>query len=391
MPDRGRAWPQQPWQGDDEVERDDDDPREGGDAWAPRPPGFAARARGEGAGGRHRNAEFVLDPRWVERYAERCARDAEALVGRLRKNERVLGKRARREGLEAWRLYDLDMPEVPLLIDRYGESLHIGSRLRFGDQLAALESGWWEAILAAAAEGADVPRDRVWAKHRQRQPGGTVGRRATRGVTCVVCEGSYRFEVNLSDHLDTGLFLDHRALRRHVQGEAEGRRVLNLFAYTGSFSVYALAGGAASVTSVDLSATALRRCDQNLALNGLMGSRHHAVRADVLRWLAEEAKRGRSWDLIVCDPPTFSRSKGMSGSWDVQRDHVTLLALALGVLAPGGSLYFSTNHQSFEPGEQFERWGAEETTSWTVPFDFPRSRPHRSWRLRAKEPGVQRA
>src|SRR5690606_40579269 len=196
----------------------------------------------------------------------------------------------------------------------------------------------------------------------------------------VVREGRARLRVNLFDYLDTGLFLDHRPLRARIADEARGKRFLNLFCYTGAATVQAAAGGAASTTSVDLSATYLQWLPDNLRENGLGGSAHELVQADAMAWL--EAERDQ-YDLVFCDPPTFSNS-ARAGDFDVQREHVRLLRAAVARLAPGGVLYFSNNFRRFRLDDAalagFARCG--EISPATIPPDFARNpRIHRAWRL----------
>jgi 23S rRNA G2069 N7-methylase RlmK/C1962 C5-methylase RlmI len=198
-----------------------------------------------------------------------------------------------------------------------------------------------------------------------------------------VGEGGRRFLVNLSDYLDTGLFLDHRKTRALVAAEASGKRFLNLFAYTGAFTVHAAAAGAASSVSVDMSNTYLDWAAENLKRIRIAPGEHVLERADVIAWLG--AYRGPKFDLIVVDPPTFSNSKKMRESFDVLQDHVSLLAGVARVAAPDAVIWFSTNHRGFKLDERalpgFER---EERTHETVPPDFGYSRPHRSWRFSAR-------
>jgi 23S rRNA (guanine2445-N2)-methyltransferase / 23S rRNA (guanine2069-N7)-methyltransferase len=203
-----------------------------------------------------------------------------------------------------------------------------------------------------------------------------------RGQAFVVREGDAKLEVNLHDYLDTGLFLDHRPLRRRVATESAGKRVLNLFCYTGAVSVHAGLGRAAATTSVDLSPTYLEWAARNLARNGLSGSKHRLVQADAIAWL--EAERG-AYDLVFCDPPTFSNSK-RAADFDTQRDHVRLLRAAVARLAPGGLLLFSNNYRRFRLDEAAvgEFADAYEITAATIDPDFERNpRIHRAWELRA--------
>jgi len=197
-----------------------------------------------------------------------------------------------------------------------------------------------------------------------------------------VREAGLRFEVNLEAYLDTGLFLDHRVLRALVRERAAGRRMLNLFAYTGSFTVYAAAGGATASDTVDLSNTYLDWAARNLALNRLDPGRHALIRADVLAWLGLARREARQYDLIVLDPPAFSNSKAMTRALDIQRDHAALIAAARALLAPGGELYFSTNLQSFRLASTLAADPAvTDITAATLPEDFRDARIHRAYRI----------
>jgi 23S rRNA (guanine2445-N2)-methyltransferase / 23S rRNA (guanine2069-N7)-methyltransferase len=202
-----------------------------------------------------------------------------------------------------------------------------------------------------------------------------------RGETFVVREGGARLRVNLFDYLDTGLFLDHRPIRQRIAAEAGGKRFLNLFCYTGAGSVQAAVGGAAETTSVDLSGTYLEWAAGNLALNGATGPQHRLVQADAMAWL--EADRGQ-YDLVFCDPPTFSNS-ARAEDFDTQRDHVRLLRAAVARLAPGGLLLFSNNYRRFRLDEAAVAGFADarEITAATIAPDFERNpRIHRCWELR---------
>jgi len=199
-----------------------------------------------------------------------------------------------------------------------------------------------------------------------------------------VREHPYRFWVNFTDYLDTGLFLDHRLTRRYIGELANGCRFLNLFAYTGSATVYAVGGGAVSSTTVDMSRTYLDWAKRNLALNGLAGPRHGFVQADCLAWLEAQARGTRRYDLIFIDPPTYSRSKRMNGDFDVQRDHVRLLSLAAELLEPGGTIIFSNNYTRFRLDAQaLARFEIRDLTRSTLPRDFARNpRIHSCYSLR---------
>lgn len=302
---------------------------------------------------------------------------------RLAKNVRHFDRWAARRRLTAYRVYDRDIPEYPFVVERYGACVHLVEYPR-----RAQRGPGGEASLAAAldtvAEVLGIPPESVVTKtHLRRLPGPPrPSRPSARGEELIVEEAGLRFIVNLADRLDTGLFLDHRSTRARVRAEARGRRFLNLFAYTGAFTVYAAAGGAAGTTSVDLSNTYLAWTERNLALNGLSGPEHSLVRADVLPWLARAAGAGRRWDLVVLDPPPFSTSKGMRGTFDVQRDHLALLQATLRVLAPGGTLYFSTSRLRFHLDARTTGLARfEELTPGSLPPDIRTRDAHRCWRV----------
>lgn len=313
---------------------------------------------------------------------------------RLAKNARHLRKWARRSDIHAYRAYDRDVPEFPVIIDCF--DAEGGSWLQFQE----VDTGWQQSedehrewidhLIEVAAEIFELPVDRIAVKHRGRQRVGgdkTAQHEAT-GLDeddLVVHEGGHRFIVNLHGYLDTGLFLDHRVTRGMVGERARGKRFLNLFSYTGSFTVHAARAGAISSESVDLSNTYSQWAERNLRLNSIDLARHRIVRADVFTWLrdavsAYEAGDRDGVDLIVLDPPTFSNSKAMQGILDVQRDHPWLIRQCLALLAPGGTLFFSTNLRSFELDLLVqEKARFEEISAKTVPDDFRDGRIHRCW------------
>lgn len=305
-----------------------------------------------------------------------------AFRDRLTKNARRLGRWAERAGVTAWRVYDRDIPEFPFVVERYGPAVHLVEYPRRAHRAAGGHPKR-EAVLQAVVEVLEVEPGRVFTKTHAPQPWGRprYGRLADLGAEFEVQEGPMRFWVNLSDRLDTGLFLDHRNTRARVRSESAGKRVLNLFGYTGSFTVAAATGGARSTTTVDLSATYLAWAGRNLALNGVPREAHALVRADCLRWMDEARQQEPRWDLVVLDPPAHSTSKAMRGDFNVQRDQHRLLDGALGLLAAGGVLYFSTNYQGF----RFEPEGLparfEELTPSSLPPDFHQRDVHRCWRI----------
>ena len=308
---------------------------------------------------------------------------ARMLKNRLLKNQRRLGHAARRIGVTCFRLYDGDIPEIPLYVDRYEEKIHV-SLLRRRWIEEEEEEIWQNAMVDTIAETLQVPPDDLYIKTRQRQRGiSQYEKFGQKGRDFVVHEGGLKFLVNLSDYLDTGLFLDHRITRDRVRQEAAGKHVLNLFAYIGSFSVYAADGKARTTTTVDMSNTYLDWARENFKINHLLSSDHIFEREDILQWLKfESPRRQNRYDLVVFDPPTFSRSKKMNQDLDIQRDHSWLLALILKMTAPGGVIYFSNNFRGFRlQADQLGLSSIEEITDQTVPPDFQYSRPHRCWRL----------
>jgi 23S rRNA (cytosine1962-C5)-methyltransferase len=300
-----------------------------------------------------------------------------ALANRLSKNWKAREPWAKREGLTAFRIYDLDMPEYPFGIDWYAGHVHAQEFFRRNDPKADRAR---DDLRQAVRTVLGVPDEKFFLKSHlaHKWGGGEQYELTPRQARCVISvnEGPLKFEVNLSDYLDTGLFLDHRVLRQRVQKEAAGKRVLNLFAYTGSFTVHARAGGAAKTTTVDLSNTYCSWAERNLAANGFkLDTNHVVIRDDVLAWL--EHARGE-FDLIVCDPPPFSSSKKMRASFDIQKAHPKLIADARKLLANGGTLYFSTNYRDFELSPKIENAAEIDT----CPKDF-RLPPHRTWKVGA--------
>lgn len=307
------------------------------------------------------------------------AEAARMLVDRLARNRRHLGRWARKDGVTCWRHYDRDIPDVPVTIDEYEGALVVADARRVPRD-RPLDPAWMEAVVDAVA--AATPGAAIFTRERRRMSHRGAGEQYQRvddaGAWREVGEAGRRFHVNLSDYLDTGLFLDHRVTRGLVAAAARGRRVLNLFCYTGAFTVYAATAGAASSVSVDLSNTYLDWAADNLARNQVDPRAHTLERADVVAWLG--AYRGPRFELVVVDPPTFSNSKKMRGSFDVLRDHVALLAAVARVATPDATVWFSTNHRGFRLDERaLTGWERAERTTETVPPDFGYSRPHRAW------------
>ena len=316
----------------------------------------------------------------AEERAAQVEAQAEMLVNRVRKNRKHRKKWAKREGVSCYRLYDRDIPEVPMSIDDYEGRLYasLASQRELSDEEAdALGARWLEAVRVAL----EVPEGHAYLKLRKRQKGSAQYSRVDRAEERFeVNEAGLRFWVNLSDYLDTGLFLDHRLTREMVANEAKGKRFLNLFAYTGSFTVYAAAAGALSTTTVDSTPTYLRWAADNLALNELSAPHHELVRSDVGLYLDKARGEGAQFDLVVLDPPTFSNSKG-APTFDVRRHHAQLFEQLCRVMPRGGVLYFSNNARTFKLDDGLKRrWLIEELTDKTTPLDFSQRRAHRCWR-----------
>ena len=322
------------------------------------------------------------------------------LGDRLVKRMKHLAKWGRRQGISCFRLYERDIPDHPLVIDWFGDEstediardgdavvwFHQRTRDETPEETAAYQLAACEEIRGSLG----LAPERLFVKQRGRQRDEEGGRSQyekldARRACKTVTEHGARFEVNLSDYLDVGLFLDHRPNRRAIQERARGKRVLNLFAYTGAFSVHARIGGALRTTTVDLSRTYLEWYRRNLELNGFDEDEDHlAVQADCLQWLEDGPVDEESYDIVICDPPTFSNSKRMkSDSFSVERDHAYLLGQVARYVAPGGEVFFSTNSRGFElsPETTPEGFGVHEITHRSVPEDFRNRTIHRCWRL----------
>lgn len=316
---------------------------------------------------------------------------ARMFANRLKKNLARLGRRARREGVTCWRLYDADMPEYALAVDLYtGAGPDQGRRWLYVQEYAppttvdpAAARRRRQEALSVLPEVTGVPFEDIRLRTRRRQKDGQYQRLRQDGEFHVVEEAGLKFRINLDSYLDTGLFLDHRITRRRLGAAAAGKRFLNLFCYTGAATVHAAAGGAVASLSVDLSRTYLDWARANLELNGLATDRHRLLQTDVLRWLAGQ-KAEPQWDLIFLDPPTFSNSARMQGVLDIQRDHARLIEGCMRILAPEGLLVFSTNARRFVLDDEIgSRFRISDISAATRPFDFEANpRIHRAFEVR---------
>lgn len=310
---------------------------------------------------------------------------AEMFANRLKKNARHLAKWARKNQLQCYRVYDADLPDYAVAIDIYGDYVHVQEYappanidpLKASERLDEVMKVV-PAVLAVAAEN-------VVLKLRQKQRGtNQYEAQAALRQRFEVEENSLRFWINLTDYLDTGLFLDHRITRQMLAETARNKTFLNLFAYTGSATVYAAAGGAKSTTTVDMSNTYLGWAKDNMQLNGFVGEQHRYIRADILAWLDEQSTGDLRFDLIFVDPPTFSNSNKMEGVFDIQRDHITLLQKIAGLLTAEGEIFFSTNRRDFRlDAEALTGLQIKDISKATLPVDFERNpKIHYCWRIR---------
>jgi len=322
------------------------------------------------------------DPEVVRRERLETARErpgAAMFANRLRKNFSRLDAWARREDVACFRVYDADMPEYSFAIDVYGN----GERHACVQEYEAPPTvsrdaarGRRDEVLSVLPDVLGLPPERIALRVRRRQRFGEQYEKVdSEQQFHTVREGRYKFLVNFTDYLDTGLFLDHRITRRRVGELAAGRRFLNLFAYTGTATVHAVGGGATSSTTVDMSRTYLDWAKRNLELNGLTGPNHAFVHADCLGWLDERAQQGGPrYGLVFVDPPTLSRSKRMEKEFDVQRDHVALLHRIGEVLEPDGTILFSNNYQRFRlDTDGLADFEVKDITRATIPEDFRRN------------------
>lgn len=311
---------------------------------------------------------------------------SEAALGlrnRIEKNLRHLRPKLKREDITCFRAYDADLPDYAAAIDVYLDHLHIQEYQAPKTIPEDIAQKRLRELVRVAGEVFGTPRGNIAIKTRMKR--GKLeqyGRQDERGQAMIVSEGGLKFEVNLFDYLDTGLFLDHRPLRHRVRELAHGKRFVNLFCYTGAVTVYACAGVAASTASVDLSNTYLDWAERNLALNGLGTAKDRLIQSDALSWI--EHDRGE-YDLIYVDPPTFSNSK-RADDFDVQRDHVRLLKACAMRLAQGGLILFSNNNRRFKiDREQLAELDIRDITPATIPFDFARdAKIHHCFELRQR-------
>lgn len=320
-----------------------------------------------------------------EQKPRELGENPQMLANRLIKNARKLKAWLARTGVTCYRLYDSDLPEYAVAIDIYGDAIHVQEYAPPATIDANKAKQHLREVRQALLHLYPQSREKLYFKERRRQTGDSqyqpLSPWGRKGNGFVINEGPAKVEVNLSDYLDSGLFLDHRPVRELIRNQAKGKRFLNLFCYTAVASVHAALGGAVSSLGLDMSNTYLEWAKRNFDLNGIDSHKHRLLRADCLTWLAQ---REGQFDLIFLDPPTFSNSKKMADVLDVQRDHVRLIDDAMAILAPGGTLIFSNNFRRFKMDESLaQRYRIEDITRQSIPPDFERNQKiHQCWLLR---------
>ncbi|NLK46169.1 MAG: rRNA (guanine-N2)-methyltransferase [Treponema sp.] len=341
-------------------------------------------------------------------------------ANRILKRYKHLKKWAKRTDVHAFRIYDKDIPEIPLAVDIYeSEAQETDAESSLFANVAlyerpyqkdeAEETIWLNKMAETVQIVLNIPKENIFIKQRKKQRGKTSQyEKLSKAKHCItVREQGLRFIVNLSDYLDTGLFFDHRPLRRIIQNECRNKHVLNLFCYTGAFSVYAAKGGAASVDSVDLSKTYLEWTKRNFLINsinidetsdrnGKKNSKYRFIQEDAVDFIRkashadiQKALRCR-WDIIVLDPPTFSNSKRLKDIFDINRSWSTLVDNALKALNSGGVLYFSTNSTKLKFDESLVSGKVTDITEKTIPEDFRNKRIHRCWKIEHSERSINK-
>lgn len=313
--------------------------------------------------------------------------DSLAIKNRLQKNLKKLKSYRQKNGIDAYRIYNKDIPEYPYLIDIYGlEAVIYEQGKRLSEEDEPIRAVHQQNIEEAIEEVFNIPKEHQHFKIRQRQKGNEQYKPLAPGSVdyFTVNETPFKFWVNLERYLDTGLFLDHRPLRQFLLNNCAQKKVLNLFCYTASLSVAAAKGGAV-VTSIDMSRTYLDWGMENFVLNDLDPSEHKFIQADVLKELTLMIEANVKFDLILLDPPSFSNSKRMEEDLDIERDHPLMIRDCMKMLNPEGTLFFSTNKRKFELHHIItSQYEVKEISQWTIPQDFHHTDIHRAFTIRRK-------
>lgn len=334
---------------------------------------------------------FEVQPQWfVEETlglkvktlpVDQWTEGAHMFANRLRKNIKHLGKWVKQQQISCYRLYEADMPEYALAIDVYKDYLHVQEYAPPASIDPNKAKQRLREALSVLPEVTNVPVERIVVKQRQQQKGREQYEKLAEEKQYIeVTEGKARLLVNLTDYLDTGLFLDHRPLRLYIERIAKGKRFLNLFCYTATATVHAVLGGAVESISVDMSNTYLDWASQNFSLNSISDTKHLLIQADCFAWLDKNMEK---FDLVLLDPPTFSNSKRMANTLDIQRDHVTLINKTMPHLKRDGILLFSTNFRKFKlDHDLLSCYQIKDITAETIDEDFARnSRIHYCWKI----------
>jgi len=314
---------------------------------------------------------------------EREKYHAEIFANRVKRQYKHLARRFRRRNIDAFRLYDRDIPEVRAVVDWYQGHLVVGEYIR-------LQTGptWLPRMAKAAGEALNIPQDKVFLKRRQTKSNSGAryqNRKAKdkgQGTRLVVSERDLKFWVQLDGSVDTGLFSDHRNTRELVRNMAKGKDFLNLYAYTGAFSCVAALGGARSIVTVDRSGTYIQWAKDNFKLNNINNSKYEFVRADTEQYLDDLKRKGRKFTLAFVDPPSFSQRRGKNSVFDVNKHHAELLEKVFPVMKEGATVIFSTNHQRFDPKlNKLHVKQLKELTPKTIPEDYRNKLVHRCWQI----------
>ncbi len=332
--------------------------------------------------------ELTPDSRVPEKRSEKPSEGALMVAARLKKNAARLNSWLKRDDIQAWRLYDADIPEYSAAVDLY--QTHRGLQAVVQEYAApkTIEAGKaqhrFNELCTGVKLALELDDSAMHTRQRQRQKGSQQYQASEQkaGQELQINEGPVKLWVNLEDYLDTGLFLDHRPVRKLIASQASNKRFLNLFCYTAVASLHAAAGGAQESLSLDMSNTYLDWARRNYELNGMSPYRHKLQRQDCMAWLQEPAQG--QWDLILLDPPTFSNSARMQDTLDIQRDHLDMLNAAMARLAPGGLLIFSNNLRRFKLDPQAsQKWQVEDWSKQSIDPDFQRNpRIHQCYLIR---------
>lgn len=303
---------------------------------------------------------------------------------RITKNLRKISKWLNSEKIEAYRIYDKDIPEFPYIVDIYKDHAIVYERGLSSQKVSPdVRNKHLNQVFAAIENTLKISSNKIVLKQRQVQKGAQQYEKiSSTNNRFIVKEGELDFYVNLYDYLDTGLFLDHRPLRKMILESSNNKKVLNLFAYTGSISVAAACSGG-KVTTVDMSNTYINWSKDNFRLNDLRIDDHKFVRENVFDFLRQAQEK---FDTIILDPPSFSNSKKMQGSFDVQRDHTGLIHMCMKCLTKDGVLFFSNNNRKFKIDVEISsRYAVKDITNFTIPKDFRDRKIHHCFKISNRE------